>query len=161
MRETGRGRWAVVISHGLWCVGALWLRHRRDGRQALACRVVVVGLGVLCGLMQSPGEDLNLLCPLDTLLVEHVLQHLATGPQCLGVHLQAVDLLLQGGLGGVVLLPLCLQLLLELADAGGPPLPECPLGRPVLGLALCWRGVSSWLPPGLGPGGDDPFLGGH
>lgn len=72
-----------------------------------------------------------------------------------------MDLLLQRGLGGLVLLPLGLQLLLELADSGGPPLPEGPLGGPVLGLALCWRGVSSGLPAWLWPGRDDPFLGGH
>lgn len=120
-----------------------------------------MGLAVLCGLMQPPGEGLNLLCPLDTLLVEHVLQHLTSRPQGLRVHLQAVDLLLQGGLGGIVVLPLGVQLLLELADPGGPPLPKGPLSSPVLGLSLRRRGVSSGLPPGLGPGRDDPFLGGH
>lgn len=78
MREPGWGGWAVVIAQRLWCIGALRLGHRRDRRQALAGRVVVIlGLVVLGGLMQSPGEDLNLLCPLGTLLVEHVLQHLA------------------------------------------------------------------------------------
>lgn len=164
MRETGRRRRAVVITHRLWCIRALRLGHGRDGWQALACRVMVVvilALVVLGGLMQPPGEGLNLLCPLDALLVEHVLQHLATRSQRLRVHLQAVELLLQCGLGSLMLLPLCLQLLLELTDPCSPPLPEGPLSSPVLGLALCWRCVSSWLPAGLWPRRDDPFLGGH